>query len=179
MGYSRGHGLGSRVARGCRDVALAPGTLYRLLGRLCTDGLIAEIDRAEIDGHPPRGGGGAPRPPPPPRRWPLYSPKLVTCVVRLPPCSVHSNMALHSCDGKSSSTALQNAGCPASLGLAPLCRSKQPRLLLRLQPAAKALVLGRKLRDAALVLAGRARPPRPARVARGVLQCHAFTIARR
>jgi len=44
------------VARGVRDVALAPGTLYRLLGRLRTDGLIAEIDRAEIDGRPRRGG---------------------------------------------------------------------------------------------------------------------------
>ena len=125
------------------------------------------------------GGAAGARAPPHRRRAPLYSPNLVTCVVRLPPCLVHSNMALHSCNQNSSSTAEQNTGRPASLGLAPLCRSKQPRLLLRLQPAAKALVLGRKLRDAALVLAGRARPPRPARVARGVLQCHAFTIARR
>jgi len=53
-GYALMHQV---VARGVRDVALAPGTLYRLLGRLRTDGLIAEIDRAEIDGHPLRGGG--------------------------------------------------------------------------------------------------------------------------
>jgi hypothetical protein len=45
------------VARGVRDVALAPGTLYRVLDRLRTDSLIAEIDRAEIDGCPVRGGG--------------------------------------------------------------------------------------------------------------------------
>jgi len=32
------------VARGVRDVALAPGTLYRVLDRLRGDGLIAEID---------------------------------------------------------------------------------------------------------------------------------------
>jgi len=44
------------VARGVRAVALAPGTLYRVLDRLRTDGLIAEIDRAEIDGRPVRGG---------------------------------------------------------------------------------------------------------------------------
>ncbi len=44
------------VARGVRDVALAPGTLYRVLDRLRTDGLIEEIDRAEIDGCPVRGG---------------------------------------------------------------------------------------------------------------------------
>jgi len=45
------------VARGVRAVALAPGTLYRLLDRLRTDGLIVEIDRAKIDGSPLRGGG--------------------------------------------------------------------------------------------------------------------------
>ncbi len=32
------------VARGVREVALAPGTLYRVLDRLRTDGLIEEID---------------------------------------------------------------------------------------------------------------------------------------
>ena len=32
------------VARGVRDVALAPGTLYRVLDRLRTDGLITEVD---------------------------------------------------------------------------------------------------------------------------------------
>ena len=32
------------VARGVRDVALAPGTLYRVLNHLRTDGLITEID---------------------------------------------------------------------------------------------------------------------------------------
>ncbi len=52
-GYALMHQV---VARGVRDVALAPGTLYRVLDRLRTDGLIEEIDRAEIDGCPVRGG---------------------------------------------------------------------------------------------------------------------------
>jgi DNA-binding PadR family transcriptional regulator len=40
-GYAMMHQV---VARGVRDVALAPGTLYRVLDRLRTDGLITEID---------------------------------------------------------------------------------------------------------------------------------------
>ncbi len=51
------------VARGVRDVALAPGTLYRVLDRLRTAGLIAAIDRAAIDGRPVVGGGDTRRRP--------------------------------------------------------------------------------------------------------------------
>ena len=57
-GPLHGYALMRQVgARGVRDVALAPGTLYRVLDRLRTGGLIAEIDRGEIDGRPLRGGG--------------------------------------------------------------------------------------------------------------------------
>ncbi len=53
-GYALMHQV---VARGVQDIALAPGTLYRLLDRLRTDSLIEEIDRTEIDERPVRGGG--------------------------------------------------------------------------------------------------------------------------
>jgi len=57
-GPLHGYALMQQVgARGVPDVALALGTLYRVLDRLRTTGLIAEIDRAEIDEHPLRGGG--------------------------------------------------------------------------------------------------------------------------
>ncbi len=57
-GPRHGYALMPQVgARGVPAVALAPGTLYRVLYRLRTTGLIAEIDRVEIDECSLRGGG--------------------------------------------------------------------------------------------------------------------------